>query len=513
MAARFSLARLAPLIVATISFIVYSRTVMPGIAFADWGEMQTVPHVLGVAHPTGYPTYVILAWFLEQVPIGSVALRANLLSSVLVAASLAVVTVIAMRLGARPVIAVAAALALGSVETVWAAATVAEVNPLHLLLMTLIVHRALVWQERRRPADLAIGGLLIGLAAGNHLLTVMVAPFIGVFVLWVGRRELLARPRVLLTAIGAGLVGLSVYLYIPLAASADPPLVYNDPTTPESLFWLVSGSQFGGKFDFARPDGPFQFLDSVPILWQLASDRATLLFPALGAIGLAILVRRRTAFGATAIAILMFGIYVWANYQRLEHYLLVPWLMLALGVAVSIERAAEALGAGLATAGRSDRRAGQVPGVLVGGLALIGAVLLVRSGWADADRSADHSGEAFVSEVFAALPQDAVILSEFDASTPLWHGQHVRGQRPDVLIVDDSNMIYEGWGTREARIASVVCERPVFIIRMNDIDLLATRASYELTPFLTVDVGVGDPSATTERDIHRVEPLPGTCDG
>ena len=293
--ARFSLARLAPLIVAAISFIVYSRTLMPGIAFADWGEMQTVPHVLGVAHPTGYPTYVILAWLLEQVPIGSVAFRANLLSSVLVAACPRRRHRHRHAAGARPVIAVAAALALGAVGTVWAAATVAEVNPLHLLLMTLIVHRALVWQERRRPADLAIGGLLIGLAAGNHLLTVMVAPFIGVFVLWVGRRELLARPRVLLAAIGAGLVGLSVYLYIPLAASADPPLVYNDPTTPESLFWLVSGSQFGGKFDFAQAGR------AVPVsrlgAQSCGSSHRTgqrSLFPALGAIGLALLVRRRT---------------------------------------------------------------------------------------------------------------------------------------------------------------------------------------------------------------------------
>ena len=50
---------------------------MPGIAFGDWGEMQTVPHVLGVAHPTGYPTYILLAWLAELVPLGSIALAAR----------------------------------------------------------------------------------------------------------------------------------------------------------------------------------------------------------------------------------------------------------------------------------------------------------------------------------------------------------------------------------------------------------------------------------------------------
>ena len=108
---------------------------MPGIAFGDWGEMQTVSHVLGVAHPTGYPTYVLLGWLAQLVPIGSVAFRLNLLSAVLVAGALATVCAIAGRLGVRPVLAIAGALALGAVGTVWAAATVAEVNPLHLLLV------------------------------------------------------------------------------------------------------------------------------------------------------------------------------------------------------------------------------------------------------------------------------------------------------------------------------------------------------------------------------------------
>jgi hypothetical protein len=106
-----------------------------------------------------------------------------------------------------------------------------------------------------------------------------------------------------------------------------------------------------------------------------------------------------------------------------------------------------------------------------------------------------------------------VILSEWDASTPLWHGQIVRGQRPDVLIVDDTNIVYEGWGTREARIASVICERPVFVLRVFDVDLAPTAAAYPLTPFLSVRVASGGPSAQYIREICRVEPPTGTCVG
>lgn len=502
--------RFGPPIVGAVSFAVYLRTLMPGIAFGDWGEMQTVPHVLGVAHPTGYPTYILLAWVAELVPIGSVAFRANLLSAVLVAAALATVALIAERLGARPAIAAAAALALGAVGTVWAAATVSEVNPLHFLLVALILHRALVWEERRRPRDIVLGGLLVGLGAGNHLLTLFVAPFVVLFVLWAGRREFRARPLLLLAAAGAGLVGLSVYLYIPIAASLNPPLPYNHPTTFDSFWWLVTGEQFRGQFDFLSAKGPGEFIDSLPFLSDLVTERATAVFPVLGVIGLGLLVRRRPAFGIVAVAILVFGLYVWANYQRLEHYLLVPWMILALGVAVAVEGLA-GLARGIAEWRRPFPGAMPDMGVVVSAVAIVAAVALATTTWTRADRSADRSGEDYVAAVFMALPPNAVILSEWDASTPLWHGQHVRGERQDVLIVDDTNIVYEGWGTREARIASVVCERPTFILRISSGDLVPTMAEYTLTPFLRVHVAAGGPTGNLEREIYRVDPFPGTC--
>ena len=204
---------------------------MPGIGFGDWGEMATVPHILGVAHPTGYPTYIVMAWLAELLPIGSVAFRANLLSAVYVAVTLATLSLISLRLGVRPLLAIVGALTVGLIGTVWLAADVSEVNPLHLMFAALIIHRALVWADRRATRDLVLGGLLIGLGLGNHLLMLFVAPFVVAYVLWAGRRELLARPWLLLLGGGAGLLGLAVYLYIPLAALRNPALPYNHPTT------------------------------------------------------------------------------------------------------------------------------------------------------------------------------------------------------------------------------------------------------------------------------------------
>jgi hypothetical protein len=469
--------------------------------------MQTVPHLLGVAHPTGYPTYVLLGWLAQLVPLGSIAFRANLLSAVLVSGALATVAAILLRLGVGPLIAAAAALALGAVPTVWAAATVAEVNPLHLLFVALLLHRSLVWEADRRTRDLVIGALLLGLALGNHLLIVFVAPFIGVFVLWVGRREIASRPGILALAVAAGLLGLSVYLYIPLAANGPSPLKYNHPVTLDGVLWLVGGTQFRAQFGFLSSAGLSEFVDSLDDLWRLVVERATLVIPILGAVGLLVLGRRRPAIGLMCLGILLANVYFWSTYLHLEHYLLVPWLLLAIGAGVALEDVARALAIWQPIADAAPSLRGLDVGRLVGAAALVFAVGLAAANWAAADRSSDRGGDDYVDAVLEALPPDAAILSEWDASTPLWHAQYVLGERPDVLVVDDTNIVYDGWGTRERRIASLICDRPVFIVRLKEADLMVTRAAYRLEPFLTVMIGEGEATASVSRGVFQVRPL------
>ncbi len=503
--------RAAP-IVGAVALLVYVRTMLPGIAFGDWGEMQTVPHVLGVAHPTGYPTYILVAWLAELVPLGSVAFRANLLSAICVSIAVGTLALIAVRLGVRPLLAAAAALAFAVVGTVWAAATVAEVNPLHLALIALLIHRALVFEERRSTRDLAIGGLLVGLALGNHLLTIFTAPFVALFVVWAGRRELRARPWLLVVPVATGILGSAVYLYIPIAAGQSPPLPYNNPVTFDAVFWLVSGTQFRGQFDFFSSKGPGELVAALPALWDLLAARATPVFPLLGLGGLAMLVVRRPAIGLTCAAMLLTGAYIWANYLRLEHYLLVPWLLLGIGAAVALEEIARlAVRMSVRVAPRSGTAG--APAV-VGVIALACAVVLGVMNWSAADRSDDRAGDDYVAAVMDALPANAAILSIWDTSTPLWYGKYVERLRPDVLVVDDTNIVYEGWGSRERRIASLICARPVFIVRLGEGDLAPTRLAYRLDLFMTVRVAWGGPTAVANQPVYRVEPRdPSACPG
>ena len=498
-----SLARFAPHVAGLVALAVFVRTLLPGVAAGDWAEMQVVPHVLGIAHPTGYPTYILLAWAAQLVPIGSIALRGNLLSAVLTSLAVASITVICLRLGLRPAISALAALALGAVGTVWAAAIVAEVNPLHLLLVALLLHRALVWSERRAPRDLAIGGLLLGLALGNHLLTAVIAPFIALFVVWTGRQELRAQPWLLAVPALTLLAGLSVYLYIPLRASMNPPLAYNHPTTWEGIEYLVTGSQFRSQFGFLSGEGPRVYVDSLGDLFQLLAAQATPILPLLGLAGLVVLLRTRTAFGALALAVLVMGTYVWATYGRLEHYLLVPFLILSIGVAAAID----------AIAGAVEARVGG-PATVFARLVVPVATLafvagLYAANWPNVDRSTDRRGDDYVDQVLGALPEGSVILTGWDFSTPLWYARWADERRPDIQIIDDSNIVYDGWGTRENAVGAFVCRRPVYMLRVDEGELLPTRALFRVEPVARILVAAGPPPGRVERTLWRIEPQGG----
>ena len=148
--------------------------------------------------------------------------------------------------------------------------------------------------------------------------------------------------------------------------------------------------------------------------------------------------------------------------------------------------------------------------VFAAGVAL--AVAVGAGNWGQADRSADRSADMYANDVFTNLPPGAAIFTSWDAASPLWYGRFVEGRRPDLLIVDDTNIVYEGWGTREARIASLICERPVFITRANADELAITRETYDLEPFLDVPAALDGPTGEVMRPVYRVTPIdPSTC--
>src|SRR6185436_9616439 len=111
---------------------------------------QAIGPVLGTAHPTGYPTYTLLAWLASVVlqPFGNEAFRANLLSTLLVAGAaglLAVRTVQAVR---RWPLGIFAGMAFALTPIAWRLSTRADAHALHVLLAAVLLVVLGIWQAR-----------------------------------------------------------------------------------------------------------------------------------------------------------------------------------------------------------------------------------------------------------------------------------------------------------------------------------------------------------------------------
>ncbi|OQY48284.1 MAG: hypothetical protein B6242_02695 [Anaerolineaceae bacterium 4572_78] len=78
-------AYLMSIFVFLIPLLAYSLTLAPDITWAnygmDGGDLIVASYMLGVPHPTGYPTYILLSRLFSEIPFGSIAWRYNLFSA------------------------------------------------------------------------------------------------------------------------------------------------------------------------------------------------------------------------------------------------------------------------------------------------------------------------------------------------------------------------------------------------------------------------------------------------
>ncbi len=480
-------------VVVVFAFGIYLRTLMPSIGFWDTAEAQTVPHTLSIFHPTGFPTYTMLGWLWSQLPIGEVAYRMNLLSAVCLALTSGLVVLISAHLMAerhRLLVAASAGiagLAFAFADEPWQNAVRADVHALHIFLAALIIWLLLAWgsAERggaRRPGKwLAAAALTFGIGMGNHpltgLLAVGIAPWLFIVDPGIWRRW-----KLVAACGGMLLLGLMTYLYIPIRALTppEPPLFYARPTTLERMKYLIFAEQFHGLFE--NFGNPFDFLS---LKWQKADDvlARQLMGPGwlLVALGAAAVAARR--FGAIVFLglIVVGNVFYSLNFQDgdIDRYYLTTVLIACalLGVAVAFLAATCARAAAEASRRSTDlagrRRLAWIAGALVLTLAAVFPVTGLVAGYDGHDLSRNRDADRWVRSVYDVLPPNAVIISWWSYSTPLWYHRWIDGDRPDVKIIDERNILDDGYGTTDAAIRAFLGRRPVYVVPTEwDVDRL-----------------------------------------
>jgi hypothetical protein len=490
----------APLVVAIVAVVLGAWRLMPGVGYWDTAEFQTVPPLLGTAHPTGYPTYVILGWLGSAIltPFGEAAMRMNLLSAIFVGLAAGLTVDLVRRLVGSTAIAVATGLGLAATPLVWAIATHADPHALHLLFVVAILWLLVRWEDARLDhlddledparADrwLVAAAAVTGLAAGNHSLSLLLGLPIGLFVMAVEPGVLRRRGLVVGCLAAFVLAAAVVYLELPLRGGLIPgiraPLVYGTPSTLGGFAYVATGEQFRGGLNDPFGELPRKVGDLI----GLALRQFGLVVPLVVA-GFVATASRYPAFAlltGSAMAITCFFDSAYVNADIERYYLgpaLIAWIWLAILAGTLVEAAT-------LRPRRSPARS-PIDRLVVVALAvvvLLGPTLAALPSRAGiVDRTTDRSAQAWLDVVMGELEPGAVVLSWWSFSTPLWYAQLIEGRRPDIAVIDDRTRLDEHLGELTDVIDANLGTHPVYVIRFAPSDLEPLRARYDLAPLVS----------------------------
>ena len=343
-----------PAIVAVIALWAIVPTLAPTVASWDTAEFQTVGPVLGTAHPTGYPSYVILGWIASVLfqPFGEPAFRMNLLQAVLAAVAAGALTVIVGLLTGRRYVGMVSGLLLvampfvsdvsvtlpvtGQISTTplfMRLATHADPHMFHAALVAILFAVLIVWDKRLHSPDvdpsradrwLVAAAIVYAVAVANHSLALLLPPGIGLFVLLTDWRVIL-RWRTLAACVLALVATLVLFFAeLPIRALMNAPLVYGHPDTLGGFTYVILAEQFRGSLV-----DPFGNLgDKAAAIVSLMSGwLGPLIYLAIIGLGTSLIRRPRYVVlsGLTLLVTCFFSL-AYAN-ADIERYFLLPVLI------------------------------------------------------------------------------------------------------------------------------------------------------------------------------------------
>ncbi|HJQ13999.1 MAG TPA: DUF2723 domain-containing protein, partial [Anaerolineales bacterium] len=146
----------------------YIRTLAPSLLWGDSAEFQTLSYTLGMTHPSGYMTQIMLGKLFTYIPVGNIAYRVNLLSAFFGALAVAETYWIVRLLGGWKVAALSASILLALTEGFWWRALLAESYAPAAGMLAMIWLLVLLWRHTGQWGFLFLAGIAGGLSLGIH---------------------------------------------------------------------------------------------------------------------------------------------------------------------------------------------------------------------------------------------------------------------------------------------------------------------------------------------------------
>lgn len=423
---------------ALASFILYLSTLAPTVlsriaeeGLYDAGLFQVRAYMLSITHPTGYPTYLLLAKLFTYLPVGDVAYRVNLASAVFGAAAVFVLFVVCKQLTGRVWPSAAAAALFGVSQAFWSQAVVAEVYTLNVFFVLVAISVLLHWRTTRRDRYLLLWAFLVGLSMTNHMTSglLLVAGLLFVRLTEPGK---LSDGKLLLKGVGLFLLGLTPYVYLPIRSLVDPPFAASDTDTLLEFLVFVSGARFGNHM-FAF--GPAELPGRLEMYRVHLSQQFSFVFVLVAVAGLLSLFRRdRATFAALGLLYLGWLFYALEyDIRDIWVYFIPTYLIICILVAPGIVALTSAIKLGLSTVALSSTlRSAPAVLVAVAVLAFFVPVVGANGTYVTVDYSDAYGARDTIEAVAGNAETGATVITD---GSSMSYMKLVEKRRADLEIV------------------------------------------------------------------------------
>ena len=497
----------------------YSRTLAAGLLFGDPGEFQFAAWRFGLAHPTGYPLYLLLggSWQHLAALFGvEPATSLNAFSAFLAAAAVAIFYLAVLgwlpnRTPSARIAACIAALLIGVNPTLWSQALIAEVYALHALFIVLFLLLTSRFTPSPRhpflpsplppflPSSLPpfLLSSLLGLSLTHHRTTLFLLPGLLLWFFW-RQRKWWQKGRLWAALIGGLALPQLLYLYIPLrsGAHASPwlyprlgaeTLALYTPTT-QGFVDFITGSVFA--VSFLSPAQALARLPEAANLWLVHFTWPGL---ALALLGLIVLIRQKRwpLLLLTLPAALLLQIFnLFYGIGDIYVFYIPLYLIAALWTGCAVEWLIGLTQQRWANDGRrktEDEARNPQPAIRNPQSAFWFAILLLLPAslflthFPSIDQSGNRAARQMWDGILAAPPPAAAILVSNDRNeiVPLYYLQAVEGKAAGLtglfpLLTPEDRFADVGAVTATALAAGA---RPVYLIK----EMAGLEAKFDLT--------------------------------
>ena len=457
------------IIVWLFAFALYVRTLAPSLLWGDMAEFQTLSYTLGMTHPSGYMTHIMIGKLFTLIPVGNIAWRVNLMSAFFGALAVANVYLITRLHGGWRAAGLSASALLALLEGFWWRALIAESYAPAAGFLSTVWLLVLLWDQSSQWPYLFLAGILGGLSVGLHSTVVMTAASVILIMLLRARTK-----QAWLGAVSGAVIGvvLTAIAFLYVDYNDPPSSVYNTVYRPNLSLYQLTEAEFDTPVErllaifpadsfwtyyFTAPDEEIRFRLGEYV--SFFPDWAAALIVA-GVIGL--LARRRWHEGLYPLVsfLLVWGLGVTVAFSIYREF----YVPAAVFVAVWLGAGASALLDGVDRLARMIPARGSLMRMLAVGIVSLGLVALPLYGAREDLRLAiekgytnfvqrDHIYPVFApdkavkdaTKLLNKIPENAILFADWDKLYSYVYTAEIEINRKDVtfheyLILPDGSL-------------------------------------------------------------------------